>query len=60
MAVTLQPIDPDLYRLTKDGQTVGYVQRRGDRWLPLAPDGARLGRPWRSRKLAVARLLDGR
>jgi hypothetical protein len=59
MAVTLQLVDRDLYRVRLDGRTVGYVQRRGDRWLPLATDGTRLGRSQRSRKLAVARLLDG-
>jgi hypothetical protein len=60
MAVTLEPADRHgLSRVLVDGRTVGYVQRRGGRYLPLAPDGRRLARPAGSKKLAVARLLDG-
>jgi hypothetical protein len=59
MAITLQLVARDLYRVHLDGRTVGYVQRRSGRWLPLTADGTRLGRSQRSRKLAVARLLDG-
>jgi hypothetical protein len=60
MAVTLEPADRHgLFRVLVDGRTVGYVQRRGGRYLPLAPDGRKLGRPCRSKKLAVSRLVDG-
>jgi hypothetical protein len=60
MVVTLEPVDRSgLSRVLVDGRTVGYVQRRGGHYLPLAPDGRKLGRASRSKKLAVARLLAG-
>jgi hypothetical protein len=57
MAVTLEAADRHgLSRVLVAGRPVGYVQRRGGRYLPLAPDGRKLDRSSRSKKLAVAPL----